>query len=186
MNLRVVPRSGIGEFQNSEAVDDIEQRELPSVTEKGETFSSVIENGSAIQWCWRSYREPTHVGDSRPNRENFLSDSGPRCCNLPHSDARVPTANQRPRRGIVPHRWCWRYQTDDHTVVNYHKRVLEEHAAHRRRRQKKRENGERITARRASDGKEDGKRQCQIVKHSTMAKDDRNLDDDATQRTEVG
>ena len=62
MNLRVVPRSGIGEFQNSEAVDDIEQRDLPSVTEKGETFSSEIENGSAIQWCWKSYREPTHVG----------------------------------------------------------------------------------------------------------------------------
>ena len=43
MNLRVVPRSGIGEFRNGEAVDDIEQRDLPSVTEKRETFSSAIE-----------------------------------------------------------------------------------------------------------------------------------------------
>ena len=30
MNLRVVPRSGIGEFRNGEAVDDIEQRDFQS------------------------------------------------------------------------------------------------------------------------------------------------------------
>ena len=100
----------------------------------GETFSTC-----ATQWCWRSCREPTHVGGSsrpcrgratqRPDRENFLRESGPRCCNLPHSDARVPTSNQRSRRGIVPHRWCWRYQTDDYTVVNFHKVAPEEHAA---------------------------------------------------------
>ena len=69
------------------------------------------ENYSATQWCWRSYRESTHVGGPRPHRdravprpdrENFLSDSGPRCCKLPHSDARVPTANQRSRSGAIP------------------------------------------------------------------------------------
>ena len=41
MNLRVVLRSGIGDPRNSEAVDDIEQRDkdldFPSVTENRET-----------------------------------------------------------------------------------------------------------------------------------------------------
>ena len=30
----------------------------------------------------------------KPDRENFPSDGGPRCCELPQGDARVPTANQ--------------------------------------------------------------------------------------------
>ena len=91
------------------------------------------ENDSATQRCWRSYREPTHVAGPRPHRgrvvprpdrEKFLSDSGPRCCKLSDSDARVPTANQRSRSGAVP--WRWRYQTDGHIVVNYHKVAEEE------------------------------------------------------------
>ena len=44
MNLRVVPRSGIGEPRNSEGVDDIEHRDrnldIPSLTENRETQGS--------------------------------------------------------------------------------------------------------------------------------------------------
>ena len=49
MNLRVVPRSGIGEFRNGEAVNDIEQRDLPSVTEKRETSSTIEAHVAACE-----------------------------------------------------------------------------------------------------------------------------------------
>ena len=61
------------------------------------------ENDSATQGCWRSYREPTHVGGPRPHRgravprpdrENFLSDSGPHCRELPQSGARGTRRSQ--------------------------------------------------------------------------------------------
>ena len=105
MNLRVVPRSGIGEFRNGEAVDDIEQRDLP--------FSHREERNiqQRNQQCHTAELEVLPRTDSRrrpqttpwqcpkTDRENFLSDSVPRCCKLQHSDARVPTANQRSRSG---------------------------------------------------------------------------------------
>ena len=62
MNLRVVLRSGIGEPRNSEAVDDIEQRDrdldLPSVTENRETQGSKTTR-------WQSIPE-SFLGVSRP------------------------------------------------------------------------------------------------------------------------
>ena len=105
MNLRVVLRSGIGEPRNTEAVDDIEQRDrdldIPSVTENRETQGSKTTP-------WQSIPEKV----PRSQQTKLWSTT-------------AVSPDQRLRRSRVLHSSAG-LSTSSHVAVNYHKMELEE------------------------------------------------------------